>query len=99
MRDDTDATIIQRAVAGEMAADIVIDKHKSEPARTTYPIRLEAVTVTVRPILDVDAGVAVPGESFTTLVARPRDRWRVKIGPRGAWRSTRTTHSGRCPYC
>jgi hypothetical protein len=73
MRDDTDATIIQRAVVGEMAAEIVIDKHKSEPARTTYPIRLESVTVTGTPILDVDAGVAMPGEAFTTLVARPRD--------------------------
>ena len=74
MRDDTDATIIQRAVVGEMVAEIDIDKHKSEPAGTTYPIRLESVRVTATPILDVDAaGVTVPGEAFTTLVARPRD--------------------------
>jgi hypothetical protein len=56
-----------------MAAEIHIDKHKSEPAGTTYPIRLESVMVTAAPILDADTGVAVPGEPFTTLVARPRD--------------------------
>lgn len=72
MRDDTDATIIQRVV-GEMSAEIVIDKHKSEPAGTTYPIRLESVMMTARSALDADAGVAVPGETFTTLVACPRD--------------------------
>lgn len=72
MRDDTDATIIQRAV-GEMMAEIVIDKHKSEPAGTTYPISLASVMVTAAPILNADNGIAVPSEAFTTLVARPRD--------------------------
>jgi hypothetical protein len=38
-----------------------------------YPIGLESVVVTAAPTLDVDSGVAVPGEPFTTLVARPRD--------------------------
>jgi hypothetical protein len=72
MRDDTDSTVIQRAVA-EMAAEMVVDKHKTEPAGTTYPIGLESVTVTAPPTLDVDSGVAVPGEPFTTLVVHPRD--------------------------
>lgn len=72
MRDDTDATIIQRTV-GEMAAEIVIDKHKSEPAGTTYPIGLESVVVTAAPSLDVNTGVSVPCEPFITLVAHPRD--------------------------
>ncbi len=73
MRDDTDATIIQRAAVGEMASEFEVDKHKSEPAGTTYPIRLDSVMVTGAPILDMDTGVEMPGEAFTTLVARPRD--------------------------
>lgn len=69
--DDTDATVKQEAT-GPNEAEFVIEKHKSEPVGTRYPIRLQAVTVERAPV-GRGGAVAVPCEPIATLVAFPRD--------------------------
>jgi hypothetical protein len=72
MFNDTDATVRQERGAGPVA-ELIIDKHKSVADGSRYPIAMETVTVTNSTVVDADTGVVVPGEPFTTLVARPRD--------------------------
>jgi AAA domain len=69
--DDTDATVMQEGT-GPNEAEFVIEKHKSEPVGTRYPIRLEAVTVERAPV-GLNGSVAVPCDPIRTLVAFPRD--------------------------
>ena len=65
-RDDTDATVLQKAT-GPNEAEFIIDKHKSEATGTHYPIKVAKVSGTVPPT----EGRA--GYGYTTLVAAARD--------------------------
>ncbi|ORB65710.1 AAA family ATPase [Mycolicibacterium tusciae] len=65
-RDDTDATVVQKAT-GPNEAEFVIDKHKSEATGTRYPVKVEKVAGTMPPT----EGRA--GYGYTTLVATARD--------------------------
>ena len=64
--DDTDATLLQ-ALTGPSEGAIVIQKHKSEEAGTTYPIKVQKVSGTV-PATKGGAGC-----TYRTLVATARD--------------------------
>lgn len=66
--DDSDCTVVQSST-GDMSGEFMVDKHKSEPSGTTYPIALESVPVTLPGGSDVDVAGRVP----TTLVAHARD--------------------------
>jgi hypothetical protein len=75
MFDDTDVTLRQN-ITGPSEAEFVVDKHKSEPTGTRYPVKVKTVTVAGAPVtLDEGNGnsTVTPGESFTTLAACPRD--------------------------
>ncbi|MCP9271134.1 AAA family ATPase [Mycolicibacterium arenosum] len=65
-RDDTDATVVQKAT-GPNEAEFRIDKHKSEATGTRYPVKVEKVGGTMPPT----EGRA--GYGYTTLVATARD--------------------------
>lgn len=65
-RDDTDATVVQKAT-GPNEAVFRIDKHKSEATGTEFPIKVEKVSGTVAGNGDR------AGYSYTTMVVSVRD--------------------------